>query len=71
MKKENLNKYTEKEIGMIMMFLNNSIKNTGGYKQEFPCAAGGSAQWPGFSRKHLYGPHSALEVKCPLIGSCT
>lgn len=51
---------------MIMIILNNSIKNTGGYRQEFPRVAGGNAQWPVCSGKHLWGPHSGLKEKCPL-----
>lgn len=56
---------------MIMVILNNSIKNTGGYRQELPRVAGGNAQRPGCFGKHLRGPHSGLKEKCPLIGSCT
>lgn len=54
-----------------MIFLNNSIKNTGGHRQQFAHVAGESAQGPGCSGEHWFGPHNGLKVKCPLIGSCT
>lgn len=54
-----------------MIFLNNSIKNTGGYRQQFAHVAGESAQGPGCSGEHWCGPHNGLKVKCPLIGACT